>query len=340
MRKKLENDFEQENNIDFLRILACVMVITIHISSPFVSNFTEGDKIEFIIGSLYNSFSRAAVPIFVMISGRYALSNEKNKYKKYYLKILKKVYIPTAIWTIIYSFARYYYQNIPIKGIVNSILGGTPYYHLWYLYMMIGIYLLVPILIRVKNKIGEKNFFKLGVLLIFVSFFVVLFREFFLVASTGILRYYWKINQLKFINYLGYFILGYSLKNLKIDFSKIGLITLILGIILFLLVQFFPRKWELIYENNNIGVVLYSIFLYLTFQQLNIKKNKFLNLSKYTFGIYLVHPLVLMLDIKIINNIPGIIKIPVKIVIVFVTSLLLTVVFDVIKNKCKREVVS
>ena len=52
---------------------------------------------------------------------------------------------------------------IPIIEFVK----GRPYYHMWYLYMMIGVYMFVPILVFLKNQIGEKVLVKYRGFLLF-----------------------------------------------------------------------------------------------------------------------------------------------------------------------------
>lgn len=151
---------KREENLDLLRIVACVMVIIIHVSSPYVAMYKEIGGKYFDIGNFWDSFSRPAVPIFLLLAGRYAISNEKNiEISYYYKKIFKTIYIPTLIYSFLYF--GYLYLIIAIKCILTSEridklspikmwIGGEPFYHMWYLYMVIGLYLLVPFLIKLR----------------------------------------------------------------------------------------------------------------------------------------------------------------------------------------------
>lgn len=161
---------KRENNLDLLRIVACIMVISIHVSAKYVVEYSKIGGIEFLIGNVWDSFSRASVPIFVMLAGKYALSNEENlNWKKYYKKILKKIYFPTLVWSLFYIFYMYlkiYINTRELKGEygpIKLLILGKPYYHIWYLYMMIGIYLVVPFLLKIKAKISEKRFQYMGI---------------------------------------------------------------------------------------------------------------------------------------------------------------------------------
>ncbi len=104
---------KRENNLDFLRVLACILVISIHVSAFFVTKFVEEPNLKFTIGNFYDSFSRIAVPIFVLLSGRFALSDEKNiNIKFYYKKIFFKIIIPTLIWSFLYFLYNYITQSL------------------------------------------------------------------------------------------------------------------------------------------------------------------------------------------------------------------------------------
>ena len=154
---------KRENNLDLLKILACIMVIIIHVSAYYVLSYEKTGGSYFTIGNLWDSFARPAVPIFILLAGKYALSNEKNiEIDYYYKKILKNIYIPTFIYSSLYFVYSYfliiikYILNFEIKdkySPVKKLIIGVPFYHLWYLYKAIGLYLLVPFLIRLRIKI-------------------------------------------------------------------------------------------------------------------------------------------------------------------------------------------
>ena len=355
----------RENNLDFLRVIACLMVISIHVSALYVSKYSNIANYKFTIGNFYDSFTRLAVPIFVLLSGRFALSDEKNINKKYYYKkILKRIVIPTIIWSLLYFIYSYslefgyyilygeYKHNIfyPIK----SWIIGAPFYHLWYLYMSIGLYLLVPYLLRLKKKIGEKNFFKTGIIFFILGLFIFLFQQFLnyinFYEKNDIFRYFkyfWYFNQFKFINYLGYFILGYSLKNIKhknIKFKNMIYLTIIFLFFMFLTVEILVRNGmlhnaDIIYSNNFIFTMGGAISIYLAFNNLKLEdiKYNFSNLAFHSFNIYLVHAGILsIISIfleKILKYEPNPIwYIPFMICFIFISSYIFSIFLEKIKK--------
>lgn len=114
--------------VNFLKLIAIVGVISIHVSGPLINSFPP-DSIQWQYSNVINSISRASVPLFVMISGLFLLqSNETNVYNmSYWRKRIKKVLIPTFFWTTIY----YYWQlkvnsevHFSINGLLRTVLGA------------------------------------------------------------------------------------------------------------------------------------------------------------------------------------------------------------------------
>ena len=167
---------KREGNYDLLRIISAAAVVMIHVSATWfygaVDNIPESGLSITDIQSpylicIYNSLSRFAVPCFVMLSGAFILENEKNiEYKKFYSKSFAKIGIPTIIFSVIYVLYAIPWGVIGIdRGIhalLKDIIKGAPMHHLWYLYMMIGVYALAPIVLRFKNSISEKSFHKVA----------------------------------------------------------------------------------------------------------------------------------------------------------------------------------
>ena len=63
--------------MDWLRVLATIAVVTIHVSAGYVSMLDASNVSRWMAGNFYDSFSRASVPIFVMISGALLLREQK-----------------------------------------------------------------------------------------------------------------------------------------------------------------------------------------------------------------------------------------------------------------------
>ena len=238
---------------------------------------------------------------------------------------------------------------------IKSWIIGAPNYHLWYLYMSIGLYLLVPYLLKLKRKIGEKNFLKVGIMFFILGLFIFLFEQFLNYINFyerkdifKYLKYFWYFNQFKFINYLGYFILGYSLKNIKnkyINFKNMIFLTITFLTLMFCTVEILVRKRMLynagiIYNNNFIFTMFGAISIYLAFNSLKSEKIRFnfSNLAFHSFNIYLVHAGILSIITIFLDKIlkyeaNPIWYIPFMICFIFISSYIFSIILENVKKR-------
>lgn len=354
---------KRENNLDFLRVIACVMVISIHVSAFYVTKYVETPNFKFTVGNFCDSFTRLAVPIFVLLSGRFVLSDERNiNTKYYYKKFFNRIIVPTIIWSFLYFIYSYvleimYYilygeMKHSIFSPIKAWIVGAPYYHLWYLYMSIGLYLSVPYLLKLKKKIGEEKFLKIGIIFFILGLLIFLFENFLNYIDfynrddiLKYLKYFWYFNQFKFVSYMGYFILGYSLKNKNINFKKMIFLTTVFLTSMFLTIEILIRKnlmenATIFYSNNFIFTMGGAVSIYLAFNNLKSENIKFdfSNLAFHSFNIYLVHAgilsiITIFLD-KILNYEPNPIwYIPFMICFIFASSYIFSVILETVKKK-------
>ncbi|MBP9509839.1 MAG: acyltransferase family protein [Fusobacteriaceae bacterium] len=289
---------ERNNELDFLRSFACFLVIVIHVSADFVVDNINNYNFQFTIGNFFDSISRISVPIFVMLSGAFILGNGHNSdYFRFYKKTFNKIVIPGIIWSIFYTIFNYFYlpKLTALRGgefqyiiLLKNWFYGIPHYHLWYIFSTLGLYIVTPVLIKLKDDIGENNFFKLSV--------VILLLDLVIAANSTL---YWII---EFTNYLGYFTLGYTLKQYseKYRFNPkfTGLFTFLSALTIFFITEYLVKynllnKTLYFYNYLSPFVALSAIFCFLTFLNIRIKHETFRNLSNNSFNIYLIHPLVL-----------------------------------------------
>lgn len=107
-----------------------------------------------------------------------------------------------------------------IISLLKDILKGSPMYHMWYLYMLIGIYALTPIVIRFKNSITEKTFYK-------VSFAFLAWAS--ISQYKGMAGLSWDIGQS--FEYLGYFMAGYSIRKIFANKNNCkAIIAILIGV--------------------------------------------------------------------------------------------------------------
>lgn len=286
---------QRELDLDFIKVIASVMVIMLHIGNVYMrSDYFGGSQVYHYFGMFYSVFFRTCVPLFVMISGYlYFESKSNDDYKLYYIKTLKRIIFPTILISIFYcaiSAIREYslYGIISWNKYGKDILSGNAYSHLWYMYMICGLYLFAPILRLFRNKLE-----KYGILLcggILCAFGVCL---------AFLFDFPW---PLLFLQYLGYFVLGWGLKKNKNTNKKMKIISLI-GSMLIMFTAFLVTVFQEIYSfHPSLQIYKYlspvtivaSIMLFwgLTGCKINSQTGVWISrLAKHNLGIYFIHQL-------------------------------------------------
>ena len=143
--------------------------------------------------------------------------------------------------------------------------------------------------------------------------------------------------------YIFYFMFGYYLNNNKISIYNI-IIIYIFGItgFLFTTITLYhitikkQKNYNQYFRPLNLNILLYSTSIFMFFKlNLNNYKQKQLmkKISNYTFGIYLIHPLILDKIQRIIGNFAStklLFSIPIKSMIVFFISLIICIVIKLV----------
>ena len=291
---------------DVLRTVSIVAVIMIHVTAIALQNY-EIETLEWSVSNLYNSLSRFAVPVFIMISGALLLEKDipiKILYKKYILRFI----IAYLTYYIIYNIIDGLEHGRRLASIVKKLISFSYIpYHLWFIVMIVGLYMIVPILkMIVKNNKITKYFCILSAIFSFLLPQVLSLIEVFGGDYSSVINNFFKDLCLYLpIGFAGYFVIGYYLTHTKIS-KKIEISIYILGAV-GLVLQFFYQQFndkqvlndmEPLYDYLNINlrmsVLLYSVAIFV-FAKNHIKpKNNsittvFTSISKSSFGIYLVH---------------------------------------------------
>ena len=133
---------EKNQNIEMLRAVACVMVIVIHITNYFNRAFGNISQGEYVVAVICNALARVSVPCFFMITG--ALLLQRQDTIRQSLKRALRVLIVLVAWSVIYYFFNVYYMNTPVQ--LTKVLTEPVEAHLWYLYELIPIYIILPFL--------------------------------------------------------------------------------------------------------------------------------------------------------------------------------------------------
>lgn len=290
---------------DYLRIFCCFFVILIHISAEYYTKFNL-NTYNWKIAYYYNGISRFSVPNFFMISGALFL-NRDIPLKKIFNKYIKNLFIHLILWSMIYSLININLSKLNIKKKLFEIIKG--HYHLWYLFATIGLYIIIPFSREIaKNEQLLKYFMFLYFIILFIIPNYIYLLSYYSKETYQLLIYVNRIFNLKTLsvnNY--YFITGYYLNTKKIK-KKFRIIIYMAGIFSLIFTTTisynfaFIKKRKLNHFNFiYLNIFLTSISIFLIFKNIKfntIMNNIIQNISKLTFGIYLIHPLIIENIIK------------------------------------------
>lgn len=326
--------------IDYLRIICCFFVIMIHVSGQYIKY--NINSYEWKIAYFYNGISRFSVPNFFMISGTLFLKRDLT-FKIIIRKYIKNILIHLLLWSMIYSF---FDSNIPkydIKIIITEIIKG--HYHLWYLYATIGLYILIPITREIiKNHIFFDILIFFNIIFVFIiPNYIIIFRYY----SKAFSELFYSVFSVINLNILTvnnfYFIFGYYLNIKKEIKNNLIIILYIAGLIGLLFTTIISYNFALIKKEKimffnplYLNILFYSSGIFLLFKNhfnFQIKASVLQKLSKYTFGIYLIHPFLIEKVIKKFSfniNLNIVILIPIINIFIFLLSLIICIILNFI----------
>lgn len=134
----LDRQIYRQYNYDLLRIISTIAVIFIHANWLYFKSFYENPEssITWILLALINIITRFSVPAFVMLSGAFILSNDKNADALgFYKKSLKKIFLPTAMVIVFLVIVQVIVNIVEYNGVIHDLKGvfKGSFYNLWYI---------------------------------------------------------------------------------------------------------------------------------------------------------------------------------------------------------------
>ena len=216
-----KNDLDSSQRIgipdDLIRTVAIALVLLLHASNEALQA-SSVPVAYWWTAAVYKSLSLSCVPLFVMLSGALLLQPAKlNEPIRVFLKKrLSRIGLAFAFWSGVYIAWSFYTANPPVlftlenlsQSIVRSLFSGA-YYHFWFIYLIIGLYLITPFL-RAVIAGGNWRVLRYLILLWFAGVAVLPLAEF---VSGQVL------NGAVFLigGFVGYFVLGTYLQKVRLQ---------------------------------------------------------------------------------------------------------------------------
>ena len=266
-----------------MRVLACILIICMHAPMPTVA--ANG-----IILSSISYFTAPGLCLFFVISGSLLLPI-KTDTKTFLKKRLGKVIMPTLVFTILYISLNYFIneKHDILRSVLSIPFSAQGHGVLWFMYTLLGLYLISPIISKWLDAATKKEV-EFYLLLWLITLCYPILKLFVEIdeSNTGVLYY--------FSGYIGYFVLGYYLKEYpdaitlkKLIIPDIIAITApIVFKVMHVEVDFYSMFWYL-----SIFVALLCTTIYVLINKVKIKNEKIIGIfqliSNLSFGIYLIH---------------------------------------------------
>ena len=287
---------------DYMRVCATFAVIMIHVTAQYFHDL-EPSSFAWKTINAYQCLSRWGVPVFVMMSGALFLTREI-PLQKIYSKYVHRLFTCFIFWSIVYALeAAIFHQS---DFILHALKGN---YHLWYIWMIIGLYICIPFLNPIVADEGKMRYF---LLLSFIFTYLLpaihqLSKDFASEYVQSLVNaVHTNVDRIRMdmvLGYTGCFILGYYLythrlrKIHRICTSVLGLIGIVSMYMLSLALALKKEPDSAYYNPLTLCALLMSVAVFVLFKYHRFKPNRLtpllFKLSKYSFGAYLVHPLIL-----------------------------------------------
>lgn len=328
---------------DLLRIFSILAVIGLHVCSGGFWQTEPVTSTDWIITNFAGCLTKWCVPVFVMVSGMFLLDPRKEvTIRSVLTKYLPRLAISFLVWSLIYACytnwdALIQLRPEALKAILKSWITG--HYHMWFLYMIAGLYLITPLLRKITEEVNKKL---LRYFLLLWLIFSVLYTTIELLPHTGLLTGAIGSMGMSYVSgFVGYYLLGYYLTSeppgrtvrcLIYAGAILGAAVTIVGSTL--LSQRSGHVDRQLFGNLTLNVFLMAIGIFVYFQNVISKINwsadsqkRIQQLSGCTFGVYLSHALILSMFNKwglTVGTMPVIFSIPLLILLVLLLSLTLT----------------
>ena len=281
---------QRNYSYDLMRVIACLMIIAMHAPMP-------SERANSLFLNVVSYFTAPGLCLFFVLSGALLLPVKLDTFT-FIKKRLVKVVAPTICFSLLYLGLKFMCGNDIdwFKAICSIPFSAQGHGVMWFMYTLIGLYLLSPILSGWLEKASKREveFYLLlwGISLCYPIIRLVLDIN---TSETGLLYY--------FTGYAGYFILGSYLKKYPDSFPIKGvIIPVIIAVLAPVLCKYFKVTVDFysLFWYLSIFVTILVVFMYKALQSIsrfvesrNGYRGRTLNVlllvSDLSFGIYLVH---------------------------------------------------
>lgn len=339
-------DNQYSLSADQIRVLATIAVVVLHVSASGVSRF-ELNSGAWWLANLLDSFSRVSIPLFVMLSGALLLLPPIDSVANFYRKRVARIALPLVLWSVFYSAwtllkGEVKQQPVPATQLLDNLLNGMPYFHLWYLFMLVGLYAATPmirwLMLSLKASYAPSPSFYLAIAVTASTLYTLGFTWF---GDS----WPW---PLWFIGYIPLFMLGAAMWGRPSNQGRLALLAafilmvVIIARLAYTQLSEYPQFGAIYsYQYLSLPVLAASVCIWYLLKRPHQKLAPYTRLlAPYCFGIYLIHPVFLDVSHMLLSKIAidDMTKMLVQIPLVFALSLLACIFYKAINSRLLKPV--
>lgn len=320
--------------LEWLRVGAIVGVVVLHVLSPVAFAWAGLAPHTWAWINIADSASRWCVPVFIMVSGALHLGrrNVPDWDGGTLLRRIARVGIPLIFWSLFYWWFGNAVRGRTTTPAEFAVLfaQGNPYFHLYFLFVILGLYVVTPVLRPFVDRISDKALGWVAIAAFTWAWLARLFLEFDGGASSTSID--------MFTRYLGYYLAGAWLYRVRLGpgarFAPLVAIAAIAATAIgtALLVETSgTRHQTLLYSYLSPLTVLSALAVFVTARVYLPEAPRWvIALAGLTFGIYLIHPAILWYVAKWVPLVHGPLKMPIAFVVQTVTIIAIAAVLAAI----------
>lgn len=320
---------------DIIRVLACFFVIIGHVSAYLLS-IHPVESFEFQVNSVYNTIAISSPAVFLMLSGAIFLNPQSKDIpiRKLWGKYILRMVVAYVFWSYLFTFLIWlpHYTWSSLETIIlyiREFFTSGPMYHMWFIHVIISIYIILPVLKPAFAEKGRCRYFLL--LFLIIQIIPATVFKFNFPHQNVVENLYNRIPYIMCVGHLGYFVLGYYLSVENFNRRSriiIYILTVSSTVIASIINGYVAVIEDTIYLPMSDLFVLSSFLIasstFIAIRYIPWKTGRFTScvskLSKLTFGIYIIHPVLLgrvWEHFSFLTRIPSILGVPVIAALVF-----------------------
>jgi len=289
---------ERNHGFDYLRAFSCICIILLHTTYSCTLMYTsEITPLQNMLCQMVMNNLMWCVPCFIMVTGALLLPPEKeltyrNLFKKYMARILKAIVVFGVIFLLCVMVVTPSRRTLSyfLQGLYK-IFTGDSWSHMWYLYCLIGLYLLLPFYKKIAAQSEEKE---IRYLLIVYAVFLSLLPQ---INAFGVrCGFYIHVSSIyPFWLFLGYYVNRWGLNRSRRFYALLGAAaTVLLVLLTWVRVRWNVSSLSGLFEYSSILVIFQAAgvagwFFQCRAESFSRLKSLLTHIDRHSFGIYLIH---------------------------------------------------